>query len=81
MKNVIIKGVYAVGMHHWGQRSLQIDDVLYVKNEPDNHFDKNAVAIFKDREMTNRCAYLQKKYAKVLVRLFEENLPRGLVYL
>lgn len=65
MKNVIIKGVYAVGMHHWGQRSLQIDDVLYVKNEPDNHFDKNAVAIFKDREMTNRCAYLQKKYAKV----------------
>lgn len=31
--------------------------------------------------MTNRCAYLQKVYAKVLVRLFEENLPRGLVYL
>lgn len=81
MKNFVIKGVYAVGMHHWGQRSLQIDDVLYVKNEPDNRFDKNAVAIFKDREMTNRCAYLQNKYAKVLVRLFEENLPRGLVYL
>ena len=39
MMNVIIKGIYAVGMHHWGQRSLQIDDVLYVKNEPDNHFD------------------------------------------
>lgn len=60
MKNVI-KGIYAVGMHHWGQRSQQIHDVLYVKNKSDNHFDKNAVAILKDREMTNRLAYLQKK--------------------
>lgn len=78
--NVIIKGICAVGMHHWSQRSLHIYDVLYFKNEPENHFDKYAVAIFKDREMKSRCAYLQNIYAKVIVRKFEENLPHGLVF-
>lgn len=64
MINFIIKGIYAVGMHHWSQRSLEIDDILYVKNKPENHFDKYAVAIFKDRGMKSRCAYLQKNICK-----------------
>lgn len=55
MKNVIIKGVYAVGMHHWGQRSLQIDDVLYVKNEPDNHFDKMLSQFLKTENDKQMC--------------------------
>ena len=25
MKNVIIKGVYVVSMHHWGRRELEVD--------------------------------------------------------
>lgn len=53
---------------------------MYVKNEFDNYFDKNVVVIFKDREMIKRCVYFLKKYVKVLVWLFEENLLCGLVY-
>lgn len=80
MKNIIIKGIYAVGMHHLGSRSLPIDEVLYVKNELENHFTENAVAVFRNREMSDRCAYLQKKYAAFISLRFHENLIQCMVY-
>ena len=55
--------------------------MCYVKNEPENIFDKKAVAIFRDKEMSDRCAYLQRKYAAFIYLLFQENLIHGVVYL
>lgn len=81
MKNVIIRGVYAVGMHHWGSRSLTIDEVLYLKHEPENIYDKHAVAICSDKDKRKRCAYLRKKDAEFISVLFQESLPNGPVYL
>jgi hypothetical protein len=42
MKAVYIRGGYAVGMHHWGPRSLTINVLMYLKHEPENPYDKNA---------------------------------------
>ena len=33
MKNIIIKNVYAVGMHHWGPRQLEIGSIYFLKLE------------------------------------------------
>jgi len=79
MKAVYIRGAYAVGMHHWGPRSLTINELMYLKHEPENPYDKNAVAICT--EEMSKCAYLRKDDAKFISRLFKESLVHGPVYL
>ena len=40
MKNIIIKNVYAVGMHHWGPRQLEIGSIYFLKLEEENPRDQ-----------------------------------------
>lgn len=81
MKNVVIRGLYAVGMHHWGPRELQINDVFYLKHEPENNYDCNAVAICCDKEKMQTKAYLQRKDAFVIANLFRNKMVCGNFYL
>ena len=66
MKNVIIKGVYVVGMHHWGRRELEVDVVHYCKPEPTNRYDRNAVAVFSDAALQKTAGYLRREDASSL---------------
>ncbi|KAH3693846.1 hypothetical protein DPMN_085630 [Dreissena polymorpha] len=61
MKNVVVKGVYIVGMHHWGRRELKNDVIHYCGHENDNPYDKNAV--LSDAEMRNKVGFLQREDA------------------
>lgn len=74
MKKVAVFGVYAVGMHHWGGTELRVGEVYYARNEPLNPKDKHAVAVFADMDCSHKRAYLSRKDALHVSRLFEENL-------
>ena len=45
MKNIIMKNVYAVGMHHWCPTQLEIGSIYFLRLE-ENPRDHNAVAVF-----------------------------------
>ena len=48
-KTVIIRGVYVVGVHHYGSGRLAIDAGYHVVPEPHNRYDPKAIAV-KDGE-------------------------------
>ena len=54
MKNVVIKNLYAVGMHHYGGKELPIETPMFCFPEPNNRWDPKAVTIFHDREKANK---------------------------
>lgn len=66
MKKVAVFGVDAVGMHQWGGTLLRVGEVYYARNEPFNPKDKRA--------------YLSRKDALHVPRLFEESLIRDKCY-
>ncbi len=73
MKNVIIRGFYAVGMHHYGSRELAIGPLYYAKPEPLNRYDSNAVAIFSEDTLRpgSKVAYIRREHAKIVKELFD----------
>lgn len=81
MKKVAVYTVYAVGMHHWGGHELCVGDVYFIKDEPENTKDKNAIAIFADDELKYKRAYLSRDDASVVSQLIRENLTCGKIYL
>lgn len=81
MKNVIVRNIYAVGMHHWGSHEIPLEVVHYCKWEEDNPKDNCAIAIFEDIDCTRRVAYFQRKDSSVLYRLFKDKLINGPCYL
>ena len=80
MKNVVIKNLYAVGMHHYGGKELPIETPMFCFPEPNNRWDPKAVAIFHDREKANKAAYIRSVDAAVVFGLFQENAINGLCY-
>ena len=58
MKTVAVYTVYVVGMHHWGCHELCVGEFYFIKDEPENTKDKNAIAIFADDELKCKRAYL-----------------------
>ena len=46
MKTIKIKNVYAVGMHHWDPRQLEIGSIYFLKLE-ENPRDQNTVQCLK----------------------------------
>ena len=81
MKNVIVKGVYDVGIHHWGERELAVGTVYKIKHEPENPKDSNAVAVFQDRDFQHKQCNLRRPDAFVVAKLFRRNLIQGLCYM
>ena len=80
MKNVIIRNLYAVGMHHWSGRQLEIGPVYYCRPEV-NAFDANAIVIMQEKESTTKAAYLRREDARVIKKLFELNYISSSCYL
>ncbi|KAH3720917.1 hypothetical protein DPMN_063828 [Dreissena polymorpha] len=70
MKNVVLQGVYIVGMHHWGRRELEVDVNHFCGQENDNPYDKNAIAVFSDTEMRHKVGYLRKEDAARLKNVY-----------
>ena len=65
-----IRCVNVVGMHHYGQSNLVIDELFEFKHEPDNPYDKNAVTVLN---MNGRkVAYLCKEDAACVSQLFKK---------
>ena len=81
MKTVAVYAVYVVGMHHWGGHELCVGDFYFIKDEPENTKDKNAIAIFADNEFKYKRAYLSRDDASVVSNLITENLICGKIYL
>ena len=81
MKNVVIRNLYAVGMHHWAGNQLQIGPVYYCQPEPNNVYDANAVAIFEEKELSKKAAYLRREDAKLVKQLFCQNFITSYCYL
>jgi hypothetical protein len=80
MKNVIIRNIYAVGMHHWGSREMPIDVLHYCKWEQNNPKDECAVAVFADSGCKRRVAYFRREDSQCLHNLFKQNLIEGTCY-
>ncbi|KAL4221567.1 hypothetical protein ACF0H5_019824 [Mactra antiquata] len=66
MKNVIIKQVYAVGMHHSGVRQLDVGPIYYCGKEEGNPKDPNAIAVYEDKNLRHRVCYLRREDAAKL---------------
>ena len=76
MKKVIIKGLYAVGMHHHGQRALQVAAQYCGKPEPENSFDRHAIALHA-HPSDRLCAFLRRQDALFISELHRLNLIDG----
>ena len=67
-------------MHHWGRRSLEVNEVHFCSRDRSNRFDSNAVAVYSDANLTNTVAYLQRKDAAVIAGILQY-AGRGKCYL
>lgn len=76
MKSVIIRNVFAVGMHHWGPREMPIGVVHYCKWEEDNPKDQCAIAIFANKELTRRVAYIRREDSSKLFKIFRDGFVK-----
>lgn len=79
MKNVIVYGVYVVGMHRWGPCELEVGTPFFCKREPDNPVDKNAMAVFSEASHERKLCYIRREDAASLVPVF--NYKEGAFYL
>lgn len=79
MKKVIIYTVYAVGMHHHGNRQLIVGRGYYCKPEPGNPYDADAVAIYEDGLYARCSAYLKRSDARIIAELVRGNMVEGTI--
>ncbi|KAJ8321704.1 hypothetical protein KUTeg_000175 [Tegillarca granosa] len=76
MKSVIIRNIFAVGMHHWGPREMSIGVIHYCKWEEDNPKDQCAIAIFANKELTRRVAYIRREDSSKLFKIFRDGFVK-----
>ena len=62
----ITESVYAVGMHHYGGRSLEVGSGYKVIPEPNNKYDTNAVAVC----LMSRQTLLKHIYSSLMQRSY-----------
>ena len=79
MKNVIIRQVFAVGMHHSGVKQLEVGPVYSCTREADNPRDNNAIAVYSDEALKHRVCYLHREDSRKLKDLIV--FAKGLVHL
>ena len=75
---IIVDGLYAVGMHHWGSSRLQVGAAYKLRREPENRWDSNAIAVY---DGSRRVAYLARAYALRLTRVLDVADPTTAIYL
>lgn len=74
MKQVIVRPVIAVGMHHYGRSGLSVGAVYRLESEPLNPYDKNAVAIF---DGPRKVGNLMRDSAAVVATVMRLNLAKS----
>ena len=79
MKNVIIRQLYTVGMHHSGTKQLEVGPVYYCSKEPNNPKDQNAIAVYEDEPCRRRICYLRREDAVKLKDII--TYAKGPIYL
>ena len=79
MKNVIIRQVFAIGMHHSGVKQLEVGHVYFCAREADNSRDNNAIAVYSDEALKHRLCYLRREDSRKLKDLIV--FAKGPVYL
>lgn len=72
MKNVILRNLYAVGMHHYGVKEMAVGPVYYCKPEINNH-DLQAVAIYQDKDCNRKAGNLRREDARKIRQLFSND--------
>ena len=60
---VHVPGMSAVGMHHWGEKKLLLNNIYNICAEPMNPADANAVAIYEAQAPHHKVAYLSRESA------------------
>jgi hypothetical protein len=60
MNYIILRNLFAIGMHHWGRKDLQIGPVYYSFPQSNPH-DRNAIAIFENKQLLHKVAYLRRE--------------------
>lgn len=73
MKIIRINCVYAVGMHHYGSRSLTVDASYLARLDINNSHDPNAIAITIHGKTAG---YLRRQDAKIVAQI----VKAGFVY-
>lgn len=58
-------------MHHFGKKYLDVGQKYFLKPEPSNEFDRNAIAVYRD---DRKVGYLKRSHAKYVSNLFKECL-------
>ena len=76
MKKCIIEGFFAVGMHHHGNRSLQIGAGYRGYPDPNNRYDDHAFGIYEYHGQ-KLVAYLRRSDARLISELFFRDLIEG----
>ena len=69
MPNVIVYRMFCVGMHHWGTRELEVGTPYFCKPEPQNAYNRHAVAVFVDKEMQRQATYSRPEDACTISRV------------
>ena len=77
MKKIVLRNMQAVGMHHYGCRSLDLMGSYMAKLEENRH-DPFAVAVF---DGTRKVANLKRDSARVLYDILITQYPKSDVYL
>ena len=69
---VIVFGIYAVGMRHYGNSSLVVGEVYLLRRDRDrdNPHDANAVAVVERAPGRRKRASIQRGHAAVIVGFF-----------
>lgn len=71
MKYFVIPNVWAVGMHHWGEKELEVGEGFIPFRETENQKDPNAIAIYKKDK---KKGYLKRDNAFVLTKIMKLNI-------
>lgn len=70
---VVLEEMWAVGMHHYGQKKLHVGCLYTLKRDPDNNFDPNAIKIL-DHPQTITKAYISRLCAAQLSPVMKSGL-------
>ncbi len=81
MEKVFMRYIYVVGMHHHGPHELSVGTGYALIHEPNNPYDRKAVAVV-DKENTARVlGYVRRVDALFLHKIFTHNINASAVLL
>ena len=79
---VVLRHVWSVGMHRHGPRELAVGSVYYLEHQPNNPYDRNAIAVVDRKDGNVRTlAYLRRQDAVHISKLFRDDVNSSYIYI